>query len=448
MNTKAVFCGILQRIGPFHRLLLAAVVCFAVAALQPAGAAEPALLTAEGKPAEGPLGPFLGQPLFEREVVFEGQQVREPYLAIALDGTVLILRNRGIHLRRSEDGGQSWSEIIEVPFGFRDTNMIVDENTGDIIVVRMWEETDRQWRSRNHGKTWEEEATVLKPNELMRWLEWTGLKQRGTTEGGAKDTGKYYLHGNASESGVTLRHGEHKGRLLVSATFRPHASAHPSDRDPVDAIYSCAIYSDDGGKTWQVSGLFPEGYTEEAALVELHDGRVYYNTRSHQGYHHRTLARELTEEDRLRRIAWSYDGGSTWEDLEVNRVLPDGGGYDRGYGMKAGMTRLPVNGRDILLYANADTAGGGREKMAVWASFDGGETWPVKRLVYEGPSAYSSMDAGRPGTPSEGQVYLLFEGIEGHRYGAMQLARFNLAWLLEGEPTGDGDVPDRVSELE
>ena len=47
-----------------------------------------------------------------------------------------------------------------------------------------------------------------------------------------------------------------------------------------EAIFSCAIYSDDGGATWQVSGFFPEGYTEEAALVELHDGRIYYNSRS------------------------------------------------------------------------------------------------------------------------------------------------------------------------
>ena len=444
MNTKAISSTFHEKNRLFRWLLLAAFVCCVVAVLEPANADETPLLTAEGNPAEGPLDAFLGEPLFEREVVFEGDQVREPYLAVALDGTVLILRNRGIHLRRSEDGGQTWSEIIEVPFGFRDTNMIVDETTGDILVVRMWEETDRQWRSRDHGKTWEEEAIVLRPNELMRWLEWTGLKQRGTADRSAEDTGQYYMHGNASESGITLRHGEHKGRLLVSATFRPHASAHPSDRDPVDAIYSCAIYSDDGGETWHVSGLFPEGYTEEAALVELHDGRIYYNSRSHEGFHDRTLARELPEETHLRRIAWSYDGGKTWEDLGINRVLPDGGGYGRGYGMKAGLARLPVNGRDILLYSNSDTAGGEREKMTVWASFDGGATWPVKRLVYQNSGAYSSMGAGRPGTPSEGQVYLLFEGIGEQRYGAMQVARFNLAWLLEGEPTGNGEVPDWV----
>lgn len=399
----------------------------------------------EARAVEAPLDPFMTAPFMDTKVVFEGDDgVREPYLAIALDGTLLALRNKAHHLRRSEDGGETWSDSIEVSFGFLDTNMIVDETTGDILSVRLWEAPDRLWRSRDHGKTWQEESIAVKPNEVMKWLEWTGLKKRGGREGHDTDSGLYFLHANASESGVTLRHGPHRGRLLAPATFRPHAVEHPSDRKPVDVIYNCAIYSDDGGQTWQVSGFFPEGYTEESALEELSDGRIYYNSRSCMGFYDKALARELREEERLRRTAWSYDGGQTWEDLEVSKVLPDGGGYDRGYGNKGGLTRLPVEGRDILLYSNTDTAGGPREKMTVWASFDGAKTWPVKRLVHAGPSAYSSMVAGRPGTPSEGRIYLLFEGVPSNRYGGMQVARINLSWILAGEPTGDGEVPEWV----
>jgi len=75
----------------------------------------------------------------------------------------------------------------------------------------------------------------------------------------------------------------------------------------------------------------------------------------------------------------------------------------------------------------------------VWASFDGGETWPIKRRVFEGPSAYSSLAAGRSGTPSEGWIYAHFEGGP---IGGSAVARFDLAWLLGGEPTGDGVVPE------
>jgi sialidase-1 len=113
--------------------------------------------------------------------------------------------------------------------------------------------------------------------------------------------------------------------------------------------------------------------------------------------------------------------------------------------MKGGLTRLPVKDRDILIFSNADTAGGDRKKMTVWASFDGAKTWPVKRLVYAPHGAYSSLVAGRPDTASEGLIYLLFEGGRDGRYSAMQVARFNLSWILEGEKTGNGEVPPWVA---
>jgi sialidase-1 len=94
-----------------------------------------------------------------------------------------------------------------------------------------------------------------------------------------------------------------------------------------------------------------------------------------------------------------------------------------------------VAGKDVLLYSNCDSPSG-RRRGTVWASFDGGQTWPVQRLVFEGAFAYSSMTAGRPGTPSEGLVFLHFEGGP---QGASTMARFNLSWVL-----GDGGISDWV----
>lgn len=51
----------------------------------------------------------------------------------------------------------------------------------------------------------------------------------------------------------------------------------------------------------------------------------------------------------------------------------------------------------------------------------------------------------RPGTASEGWVYLLFEGGPREPHSDGQLARFNLSWLLEGELTGDGEVPEGIA---
>ncbi|SVC36257.1 uncharacterized protein METZ01_LOCUS289111, partial [marine metagenome] len=123
-----------------------------------------------------------------------------------------------------------------------------------------------------------------------------------------------------------------------------------------------------------------------------------------------------------------------WHIIEA---LPDGHQH-RSYGCMGGLTRLAVKGRDILIFSNLDTPNARREKITVWASFDAGKTWPVKRLVFDGPSGYSSMTSGRPSTDTEGWIYLHFEG--GPK-GGSTVAKFNLAWLLEGTPTGDGSVP-------
>jgi len=74
-----------------------------------------------------------------------------------------------------------------------------------------------------------------------------------------------------------------------------------------------------------------------------------------------------------------------------------------------------------------------RENITVWASFDGGITWPVKRSVFSGPSAYSNLSVGRKGTPAEGKIFLLYEGGPEHMYEGVNVAVFNLNWILEGD---------------
>jgi sialidase-1 len=229
-----------------------------------------------------------------------------------------------------------------------------------------------------------------------------------------------------NEHGITLRHGKHAGRLIRPSRFygegnRPESIWHTH--------YTNAIFSDDGGKTWQTSEQFPENGTGEACIAELSDGRLYYNSRVHW---------QERPKNTRRREAWSNDGGKTWTDFAVIDALPDGHQH-RSYGCMGGLVRLPIAGKDILIFSNIDTDKATRERATVWASFDGGKTWPVKRLIFDGPSAYSSLNAGRHGTPSEGLIYLNFESA-----GKSKVARFNLSWLLGGETTGDGEVPTNL----
>jgi len=106
-------------------------------------------------------------------------------------------------------------------------------------------------------------------------------------------------------------------------------------------------------------------------------------------------------------------------------------GTEPSYGCNAGLVRLPLEctGRkDVMVFSTPDDPGKERIRMTVWASFDRGRTWPVKRLVYAGPSAYSSLAADR-----NGNIYLLFEKGVKKLYETVALVRFDLTWLTEGQ---------------
>jgi sialidase-1 len=351
----------------------------------------------------GELGPFLGDPRFELQPLFATN--RFPNVVAAMDGSVLAFWN-GVKLRRSEDGGRTWGEEIQVGPGFMGGGVIVDEHSGDVLAFVEAAHPPAEvsiYRSSDHGRTWRKQETTIRPDV------------RGNVPS---------MHMN--EHGITLRQGRHAGRLIRPT--RSYAGGNDKARWPEH--YTNAMFSDDGGRTWLTSDPFPAFGTGEATLAELADGRIYYNSRRHWA--------PAGEDPRRRWTAWSEDGGQTWTNLAICRVLPDGD-QDRDYGLMGGLVRLPVRGRDILIYSNIESPSG-RHHGHVWASLDGGKTWPVKRLVHDGAFAYSSLDAGRPGTAGEGWIYLLFEG--GPKGGGT-LARFNLSWVLQGEKTGDGVLPSR-----
>ena len=351
---------------------------------------------------------FDDEPLFNvwDEEVLTGQVV------VAMDGSVLVLKNissktndtRYISVKRSVDGGKTWAEekkvgdMVKVDGDMSDDgrypnnnwaglgNVMVDEVTGDIMVFLTTLKTAQKlYRSTDHGKTWKIEDTTIRPGK-DGWVPATN---------------------GACDPGVTIKFGSKKGRLLMPARVFPEYLNKGKGRKRFNDLYAMALYSDDRGKTWNSSAPFPIAGTGESGLVELKGGRIYHNSRTHI-------------RSGNRRIAFSEDSGETWygehEDDELFDGPPDV------YGCKAGLLRLPYKDKDILLFSspgNRET----RTDINVWVSYDGGQTWPVNKLIKTGPGNYTWMAAGRNGTPSEGMIYLLA--------GKDWMARFNLAWLLE-----------------
>ena len=358
---------------------------------------------------EGPLKPHLEKPHMDLQQVFQGERFGN--IVVSMKGTVIATWGKSyVRAKRSVDGGKTWGpEIVIAKPGFQPGGVTVNEANGDIIAFvedRHPPAPIHVYVSSDDGKSWKKIPTKIKPDS------------KGNSPS---------MHMN--EHGITLRHGKHKGRLIRPSRWyagQNHRSKWPEH-------YTNAIYSDDGGKTWQASEPFPAKGTGEATIAELSNGTIYYNSRRHWA--------EEGANPRRRWTATSTDGGHTWKNLTFCEVLPDGP-QNTDYGCMAGLTRLAVKGHDILIYSNCDSPSG-RDRGTVWASFDGGKTWPIKKLVYQGRHAYSSMTSGRPGTITEGMI---FHHFEGGPKGGSAVARFNLAWILDGgKLTGNGSVPKNLN---
>ncbi|MBK8052549.1 MAG: exo-alpha-sialidase [Saprospiraceae bacterium] len=342
-------------------------------------------------------------------LLFKGE--RFPNVVVSKKGTVIATIGReNFVVKRSENGGITWSDniLVHQP-GFHGGGVISDEVSGDILVFmddKHPPTPGKMFRSKDDGKTWKEEPLSITPDS------------KGNMPS---------LHMN--EHGIILKFGKHKGRLIRPTRYYGQGN----DVNYWDQHYTNAIYSDDRGKSWKTSEPFPVMGTGEACIEQLSDGRLYYNSRRHKS----------TDglDPRWRYEAWSEDGGHTWQNMNVSKVLPDGNQYSD-YGLMGGLTRISTVDGDVLVFSNIDipkTADqkdlafenrwGDRRNGAVWLSRDGAKSWPVKKVIDSGGFAYSSLYAGRPGTPTEGLIYLLYEKIENGQYVGANMAIFNLPWL-------------------
>ena len=343
---------------------------------------------------------FRSQTLFRTEP--GNRNARGVHIIVAPNGEALAFNRAAKALRRSSDKGKTWQPPEDLPATYG--NVVLDESSAHILLLNPRKTGPHLYRSTDNGRTWNRESITIKANVMGHGI------------------GEVPLSANCMETGITLKRGEHRGRLIIAARVQPPCGDNAQEYWMYN--YNTALYSDDRGKTWQVSDGIMSG-TGEAALAELSDGRIYYNSRSHMSVDHR------------RRIAWSHNGGQRFVDWQVSDDLLEIGepsyfkyGTKPSYGCRAGLVRMPdgvVAADDVLLYSSPDWPGGWRYQMTVWASMNGARTWPVKRLIDQGHSAYSSLAAGKDGT-----IYLLYEAGEKRLYDEAKVASFNLAWLMGG----------------
>jgi len=234
-----------------------------------------------------------------------------------------------------------------------------------------------------------------------------------------------HIGGPNYASGIQLQFGKHKGRLILPGrTFIKNIFEFQYSRNTL-------VYSDDHGKTW-VGGGLSQLAIGEACAVELSDGSLYLNNRNEAGRVYRNknnpdAVHLLNERSAtVRCYSISKDGGETFTEFgEVDEFI-----HATCHG---GMTRLTDREHGhVLLFSNPGTkmglnkATGERHHLTVWASMDEGKTWPIAKVINEGPAAYSCMAVG-----VDGMIFVAFERGPEHARTNTAVARFNLAWLME-----------------
>jgi sialidase-1 len=212
------------------------------------------------------------------------------------------------------------------------------------------------------------------------------------------------------------------GRLVVPVWLSTGGKAHrPS--------MVASIVSDDHGATWVRGQVLPATLVNpsETVAVQLADGSVLFNVR------HETRARP---EQRRRAISISPDGASAWSPFRFDDALLEPV-------CMGSIVRLDEGGgRGRVAFANPDSLdnafSGGRDgraadrkNLTIRLSADEAHTWPQSRVLEPGVAGYSDLAAGKDGT-----IWCFYEcganGSDMFDTGVLRLARVTAKWVEEG----------------
>lgn len=354
---------------------------------------------------------------------YDSQYWRIPALVTAADNSlVAVVDKRGSSLgdlpntisimsRRSTDNGKNWSEPVVVAQGgngktYGDPAVVLDKKTGNLICMfvgdqGLWNATpyNRQGiyvsKSTDNGVSWSEPVAI--------------------TDQVYANHSSWYAGFAGSGHGLCLKDGRLMFVLAIRATS---ATGVP--------LHNYAIYSDDGGDNWTLSTNAATTAGDEAKVVELENGDILMSIRN------------PSKGNRI--FCKSTDRGQTWGKAYFETELKDpacnGDIIRYSYSTDEGS-----EGKSRLLHSLPESTTT-RENVTIYLSEDDGETWPIKKRLVDGYSAYSSLTVLSDGTigalVEEGKWDSNLPGEDGFQ---LVFYRFTMDWL-----TSDVTEPPVVSE--
>ncbi|MEU5996618.1 sialidase family protein [Streptomyces sp. NPDC047197] len=360
---------------------------------------------------------------FEQQVLFKASQdpgyacYRIPAVVKTVKGTLLAFAEGRVNdcsdagdidivLKRSHDGGRTWSPLQVVNEGAGDTHgnpaPIVDRRTGRVLLAETY----------NTGRT--DGGNCAVPCDRTPHLQYSDDDGRSWSAPRdlsdqilPEDWNSWYATGPVH--GLQLTRGRHAGRLVFTANTETW------DGSRVTANHAALIVSDDGGDNWRIGakdsypiaaadGTFRQK-PSEMTITERPDGAVYVSGREQDGTDlgHRTHT-------------ISRDGGDSF--AAPFKAIPDL------YTPQVQGSTLQF-GKRMLLACPGDPDR--RRTMQIRSSYDGGRTWDsVDRgtTVTTDWSGYSDM------VRADGEhVGLMYEGGAVDARDEIRFARFTEDWL-------------------
>ncbi len=328
---------------------------------------------------------------------------RIPAIVTAKDGSVVIANDKrwngardlpaniDIVVRRSIDMGKTWSNPLTIAGqftekGYGDPSLVVNRNNGEIICIfagnqGFYESVNIDpirifiSKSSDNGVTWS------RPSDITPEIYGSDCLHpvRKTWQGVFVSSG----------AAIQLS----TGRIMAALVVREKKTR---------AISNYVLFSDDGGLSWDVSPNCASTKGNEASLAELDNGTILMSIR--------------TETTRMFNL--SQDQGMTWGVPFPQTSIKDpscNGDLMRFTNMAEGKEK------NRLLHSIPYSST--RKNVSVLLSYDEGVTWPVRKTIYSGVSAYSSLTVLKDGT-----IGIYYEVGEYETY-QMYFGRFSLDWL-------------------
>jgi sialidase-1 len=278
--------------------------------------------------------------------------------------------NVDLVLKTSEDGGRTWSSLVVLvdyeqlqagnPAPVVDTfdpaypqgRIFLFYNTGDNHEpeVRKGNGLRQVWyiTSADAGKTWSAPANISsqvhKPSKMGFVEDWR-------------------TYANTPGHALQFFEGPKKGRIYVAAN---HNAGPPQDKNKDWVAH--AFYSDDHGKSFQLSENVPFPGSNESMAAQVGDLDLYMSSRNMQ------------LQPRQRIISRSRDGGETWYSSNLDPALPDPIN-------QASVLSWREGEEYVLVHVNAADPEKRNRLTARW-SRDGGRSWIKSQVIAEAPEGY------------------------------------------------------------